>query len=94
METYPNGRESKHKIDQSKSEGSQQRFFFRKAGLREDGGWVEGNDVDSTPEEKSFSGESDHMTSTYICWAIMTTKEARVARRTRGIVKSSMNRET
>lgn len=30
--------------------------------------------------------------NTYICWAIMTVKDARVARRTRGIVKSCVNR--
>jgi hypothetical protein len=88
----PNGRPSKDKVDEAEAKRSNECFSLSGVCLSENRTGVESNDVDclySAQIEQEFM--LCHLLP-HICCAIMTTKEARVARRTRGIVKSSIQR--
>ena len=84
----------KDKVHEAKAEGCDKSFPLSGAGIAEDGGRIEGDDIDTTPEEMLAypNMHSGHGTF-YICCAIITTNEASVALLTRGMVKSCANRD-
>jgi len=89
----PNGRPSKNEVDEAEAEGSNECFSLSGVCLSENCTGVKSDDVDCVSSVQDFEQEfvECHLLP-HICCAIMTTKEARVARRTRGIVKSSIQR--
>ena len=46
--SYPDGGEGEDEVDESKAEGRPQRLRRRISRIREDGGRIEGDDVDTT----------------------------------------------
>lgn len=87
------------KVDETEAKTGDEGLGGRGAGFSEDCRGVEGLDVRISLVSLVGEGNCGDVTLTmmlmpHICWAIMTVKEARVARRTRGMVNSSMSRLT
>lgn len=87
------GGPGEEEVDQSKSPGGKESFHVAGTGLLEDGGRIEGDDIDCGAVDVSMGFRRKHSkrivnSLPHICWAIIAMPEAWTARRSRGVTNS------